>query len=146
MYLPIAVFNYKGNEDSVLQVKSEDYATCNTDSPIAKYSDGHTVFTFKQSGAHYFISGNKDHCNKNEKLVVVVLADRSNRNTNGTANSPLPPPSPAPSPVETASSPPTATLSPSPGSEPPSPSGASSILVNLAGIGAFMASSLVLSL
>ena len=79
----IAVFNYQSGQDSVLYVKSEDYASCNIDSPYAKYSDGHTVYKLNQSGPHFFISGNKDNCNKNEKLTVIVLADR-NKNTNQT--------------------------------------------------------------
>ncbi|KAF7822876.1 Early nodulin-like protein 1 [Senna tora] len=50
------VFNYQSGQDSVLQVKSEDYGNCNTNAPIAKFSDGHTVIKFSQSGSHFFIS------------------------------------------------------------------------------------------
>ncbi|KAE8713671.1 Early nodulin-like protein 3 [Hibiscus syriacus] len=99
------VFSYAPNDDSVLHVTEEAYKNCNLESPIAKYTDGHTVFSLDHSGPYYFISGNKDNCGKNEKLVVVVLADRSNRSSTGNetlAPSPPPvgstePPSPAPS-------------------------------------------------
>ncbi|KAJ8747502.1 hypothetical protein K2173_009239 [Erythroxylum novogranatense] len=89
------LFVYNPDQDSVLQVKKEDYENCTTTSPLTKYTDGHTVFSLDRSGPYYFISGNKDNCLKNEKIVVVVLADRSNHSspTNKQANSP-PPPSP----------------------------------------------------
>ena len=84
------VFIYTPNDDSVLNVTEEDYKNCNVESPISKYTDGRTVFSFSQSGPYYFISGNQEHCKKNEKLVVVVLADRSTNETN-----PLSPPPPS---------------------------------------------------
>lgn len=90
------VFNYPSGQDSVIQVSSQDYASCNTDAYSQKFSDGHTVINLNQSGPHFFISGNKNSCLKNEKLVVIVLADRNNKNTNQT--SPPSPSSPAPSP------------------------------------------------
>ncbi|XP_023525486.1 early nodulin-like protein 3 [Cucurbita pepo subsp. pepo] len=86
------VFNYAADQDSVLQVTQDAYANCSIQAPIKQYSDGHTVFQFDKSGAYYFISGNKAHCLKDEKLVVVVLADRTNSTT-------LPPPPSAPSPA-----------------------------------------------
>ncbi|RDY02931.1 Early nodulin-like protein 3, partial [Mucuna pruriens] len=145
------VFNYQSGQDSVLYVKSEDYASCNTGSPYAKYSDGHTVFKLNQSGPHFFISGNKDNCNKNEKLTVIVLSDRS-KNTNQTSTSSPPSPqssspSPAPTGQEGQSPTPDTNQTPSPVNEPPPPNAAASAFVSLAGsLGAFMASVLVFSL
>ncbi|MBA0816546.1 hypothetical protein Gohar_001197, partial [Gossypium harknessii] len=75
------VFTYTPNDDSVLQVNKDAYKNCSVESPLASYTDGHTVFSLSHSGPYYFISGNKDNCEKNEKLVVVVLADRSNRSS-----------------------------------------------------------------
>nr|KYP55316.1 Early nodulin-like protein 3 [Cajanus cajan] len=147
------VFNYQSGQDSVLYVKSEDYASCNTGSPYAKYSDGHSVIKLNQSGPHFFISGNKDNCLKNEKLTVIVLADRS-KNTNQTTNasppSPQSPSSPSPAPTgqEGQSPPPDTNQTPSPVSEPPPhPNAAASAFVSFAAsVGAFMASVLVFSL
>ncbi|KAE9592967.1 hypothetical protein Lal_00029237 [Lupinus albus] len=141
------VFNYQPGQDSVLYVKSEDYGNCNSDSPYAKFYDGHTVIKLNQSGPHYFISGNKDNCLKNEKVTVIVLADRNNHNpsnTNQTNN--VSPPSPqssyAPPPSGTVESNP----SPAPVYEPPPPNAAASIFINYAAsIGTFMASLLLLS-
>ncbi|GFS29187.1 early nodulin-like protein 14 [Actinidia rufa] len=75
------MFVYPADKDVVLQVTKDDYNNCNTAIPIEKYTDGHTVFQFNQSGPFYFISGVKDHCQKNEKLIVIVLADRTNKSS-----------------------------------------------------------------
>ncbi|XP_058735281.1 early nodulin-like protein 9 [Vicia villosa] len=152
------VFNYQSGKDSVLAVKSEDYASCNTASPYAKYTDGHTVIKLSQSGPHFFISGNKDNCAKNEKITVIVLSDRSNSggssNTNQTSNASPPspqssssPPSPSPSkPDDQTPSPDTnQTPSTSDHGHPPR-NGAASVFVNIAGsVGTLMASVLILS-
>ncbi|KAF6162952.1 hypothetical protein GIB67_021101 [Kingdonia uniflora] len=84
------LFVYNPNKDMVFQVNNEDYNKCNTVNPIATFEDGNTSFKLNQSGAHYFISGVKDNCLKNEKMVVVVLSDRSKNNP--TPSSPTPPP------------------------------------------------------
>ncbi|WJX73515.1 hypothetical protein P8452_57286 [Trifolium repens] len=91
------VFNYQSGQDSIIQVNSQqDYENCNTDAASsAKASDGHTVIKLNKSGPHYFISGNKNNCLKNEKLLVIVLADRTNKNSN--TNQTTTPPSPSPS-------------------------------------------------
>ncbi|TKY48971.1 Early nodulin protein 3 [Spatholobus suberectus] len=99
-------FNYPSGQDSVTQVNSQDYANCNTDAYSQKFSDGHTTIKLNQSGPHFFISGNKNSCLKNEKLVVIVLADRNNRTTNTNQTSTA---SPSRSPSHT-----TESLAPSP--------------------------------
>ncbi|KAJ9182723.1 hypothetical protein P3X46_006683 [Hevea brasiliensis] len=141
------VFVYKPDQDSVLQVTKEDYDNCATTAALATFKDGHTVFTFNRSGPHYFISGNKDNCLKNEKLVVVVLASRSNQSSNAS-----PPPSaetgviPSPAPAGEGS-PPAGTVetSPTPSPAGETPNAASSTFISFTGsIGAFFASSLIL--
>ncbi|KAG2682180.1 hypothetical protein I3843_11G180600 [Carya illinoinensis] len=139
------VFVYPPDQDSVLRVTQENYNNCNTEAPIEKFSDGHTVYNLSQSGSFYFISGNKNNCIKNEKLVVVVLADRSNATG---IESPPPPNSteitPAPAPASGESPPPPPESEPSP--PPPSPSGASSVSIigSISSLGVFIAASLVL--
>lgn len=152
----------------MLYVNKEDYTNCTTEKPLQKFTDGHTVFKFEHSGPYYFISGVKDNCLKNEKLLVVVLADRSNRApppSNGTVAAPPPsnqtaapsPPSPSPSaespaPTSEESPPPPSgsgetnpTPAPSQESTPPHKNGASSILTSfMATLGAFAGSSLLL--
>ncbi|XP_008463438.2 early nodulin-like protein 3 [Cucumis melo] len=135
------VFNYQGGQDSVLLVNEDDYKNCHTESPIKHFSDGHTVIKFEKSGPHYFISGIKDNCLKNEKLVVVVLADRSRQYSS-------PPPAPA-----TGSQPPEASVqmnpTPSPiAEEPPANNNgaASSSIVTFVGLAGMLATSTALLL
>ena len=154
------MFVYPAGNDSVLYVNKDDHDNCNTATPLELHKDGHTTFKLNQSGAHYFISGVKDNCLKNEKLVVVVLAERSKESL--TPASPpsgstdiVPPsgstdivPSPAPA-GEESPSPPEGLVqiapSPPPGGEP-SPSGASSVFISFIGsIGALVGSSLLLA-
>ncbi|XP_059664725.1 early nodulin-like protein 9 [Cornus florida] len=143
------------NNDSVLHVSEEDYTNCNTATYLQKYSDGHTVFQLNHAGHYYFISGVKDNCLKNQKMVVVVMADRSNKSSSSNQTSVASsPPSPAPTGDE---SPPWGTVqivpspapateqTPSPPPPPPPPSGASSVVFFYIGsIGALVGSSLIL--
>ncbi|KAJ9672051.1 hypothetical protein PVL29_025621 [Vitis rotundifolia] len=145
------LFVYPAGNDSVLYVNKDDYNNCNTATPLELHNDGHTAFKFNQSGPHYFISGVEDNCLKNEKLVVVVLAERLNGSL-----SPASPPSgstdivPSPAPAgEESPSPPEGSVqmipSPAPGSEEPSPNGASVFISFIGSIGALVGSSLLLA-
>ncbi|KAL5071516.1 hypothetical protein RYX36_022403 [Vicia faba] len=71
------IFNYEAGKDSVLQVSKEDYVSCNTSHPIKKYNDGKTKVRFDHSGPYYYISGEKGHCEKGEKVIVLVVSQRS---------------------------------------------------------------------
>ncbi|KAK4796997.1 hypothetical protein SAY86_029323 [Trapa natans] len=132
------VFVYQANQDSLLYVSKEAYDSCNTESYISKFVDGHTVFKLNQSGPFHFISGVKDKCLKNEKMVVVVLADRSNK-TSSPATPPPPPPSEEGSPSPPASGSVEINPSPAPTSEtshppPPHSSGPRSALIGFTGV------------
>nr|ACG41471.1 early nodulin-like protein 3 precursor [Zea mays] len=70
-------FTYQPGNDSVLLVDKRSYDACDTGSPTDTFADGSTVFTFTRSGPFYFISGNKDNCDRGEKLIVVVMAERA---------------------------------------------------------------------
>ncbi|KAK8955392.1 Early nodulin-like protein 1 [Platanthera guangdongensis] len=86
------VFKYKN--DSVLLVKKQSYDSCNITEPVKKLKDcggGESEFRFKRAGPFYFISGETGHCKNGQKLVVVVMADRSNQGQ----SSPSPSPGPA---------------------------------------------------
>lgn len=60
----------------MLLVDQNDYDNCNNNSPIQKWDDGGTAFTFNRSGLFFFISGQDDHCQNGQKLVVLVLSLR----------------------------------------------------------------------
>ncbi|CAO2814721.1 unnamed protein product [Amaranthus hypochondriacus] len=95
------IFKFKKGNDSVLLVTKENYNTCNVQNPIESLTEEDSQFKFQRSGLHYFISGNLDHCNKGQKLIIWVLAVRPKKS----------PPAPAPHP----------TLSPPPSASPPAP-------------------------
>ncbi|CAI9773449.1 unnamed protein product [Fraxinus pennsylvanica] len=129
------LFVYPADQDSVLHVTKDDYTNCNTAAPLEKFSDGHTVFKFNQSGPCYFISGVADNSPASEE-----------------SHSPPPsaevPPSPAPAGEESPSPPPSGdenpASAPSQESHPPPPNGATAICSTAIGfIGVFVGSSLL---
>ncbi|KAK7383389.1 hypothetical protein VNO78_29068 [Psophocarpus tetragonolobus] len=92
------VWKYDASKDSVLQVSKEDYGNCSISNPIKEYNDGTTKVKLDRSGPFYFISGAKGHCEKGQKLVVVVITPRRRSSTSSTAPSPSPSPSPSSAP------------------------------------------------
>ncbi|PHT72992.1 hypothetical protein T459_23777 [Capsicum annuum] len=111
------LFKYKQGADSVLEVSKNDYDKCNTANPIKKMEDGNSVFTFDRSGPFYFISGNKDNCDKGQKLQIIVISVRKPPTTTPPAPQT---PTPVAAPPSNGPSSPT-TPSPSGGSTTPPP-------------------------
>ncbi|CAN6173299.1 unnamed protein product [Urochloa humidicola] len=116
------LFVYPKDTDSVLLVDPAAYNACNVSSYTQKFDDGNTVVTLDRSGPFFFISGNEANCRANEKLIVVVLADRT---PPGALPPTTAPPSPSPVPPSPSSStPPAAAPALSPSATPPSGGGA----------------------
>ncbi|QCD99220.1 Cupredoxin [Vigna unguiculata] len=86
------VWKYDGGKDSVLQVSREEYVNCSTSNPIKVHSDGTTKVKLDRPGPFYFISGAQGHCEKGQKLVVVVLTPRGR--SSGIVSSSAPAPAP----------------------------------------------------
>lgn len=59
----------------MLEVTQENYETCTTSKLIKKHEDGTTKVELNRSGPFYFISGSKKHCDKGQKLLVVVMSE-----------------------------------------------------------------------
>ncbi|KAL2337013.1 hypothetical protein Fmac_011459 [Flemingia macrophylla] len=93
------VWKYESGKDSVLEVTREAYANCNISNPIKEYSDGKTKVKLDHPGPFYFISGAKGHCEKGQKVIVVVM---SPRHTISPAPSPAPFEGPAVAPTSSA--------------------------------------------
>ncbi|KAI3423751.1 Phytocyanin domain-containing protein [Psidium guajava] len=70
------VFKYDKDADTVLEVTEGDYASCNTAKPLKQYKDGNTKLKLERSGPYYFISGAEGHCQKGQKLEVVVMSEK----------------------------------------------------------------------
>ncbi|MCL7048103.1 hypothetical protein MKW94_006567 [Papaver nudicaule] len=61
-----------------LSVASDKRELLEPTKPIAEYKDGNnTKVVLDKSGPYYFISGAKGHCEKGQKLIVVVVAPKS---------------------------------------------------------------------
>lgn len=107
LFVVCSVWKYDGARDSVLQVTRDGYLSCNTTNPVEEYNGGNNTVKLERSGAHYFISGAKGHCEKGEKLIVVVLSQRHRKYT-GISPAPSPAkieaPAVAPSPTSGAES------------------------------------------
>ncbi|CAL4966874.1 unnamed protein product [Urochloa decumbens] len=114
------LFVYPKETDSVLLVEPAAYNSCNASSYLKKFDDGNTVFTLDRSGPFFFISGNEANCRANEKLIVVVLADRTPPGAPPTMSPPSPSPMP---PSPSSATPPAAAPALSPSSPPPSGGG-----------------------
>ncbi|OIW09298.1 hypothetical protein TanjilG_01269 [Lupinus angustifolius] len=84
------VWKYEGGKDSVLRVGREDYANCSTSNPIKEYNDGNTKVKLDHPGPFYFISGAKGHCEKGQKLIVMVITPRGTNTGISIAPSPAP--------------------------------------------------------
>ncbi|GAA0173660.1 hypothetical protein LIER_27230 [Lithospermum erythrorhizon] len=84
------VWKYDGSKDSVVQVNKKDYVNCNVTSPIAVHNDGNTVVELDHSGPYYFISGAQGHCEKGQKIIVVVLSEKHSRRFMGVSPAPTP--------------------------------------------------------
>ncbi|KAK6934245.1 Phytocyanin domain [Dillenia turbinata] len=125
----VLFFKYKNGTDSVLVVNKDDYDKCNTQNPIMKLEGGDSVFTLDRSGPFYFISGNKEYCDKGQKLIVVVLSTAHFKPQPPSVSPKPSPSSPAPTPVShsPATSP---VLAPTPSGSPakaPTPSSVSPV-------------------
>ncbi|XP_054820768.1 early nodulin-55-2-like [Prosopis cineraria] len=99
------LWKYDHKTESVLEVKEEDYKSCNVANPISKYNDGETKVELKRGGSFYFISGADGHCQQGLRLDLVVRSDQ-----HGGHGSPSPSPSPAAAPSPS----PTPTPAPAP--------------------------------
>ncbi|KAF8048522.1 hypothetical protein N665_2485s0005 [Sinapis alba] len=136
------MFVYQPNQDSVFQVTRDAYDSCNTDAPTAKFADGKTSFALTHSGPYYFISGNKDNCNKKEKLVVIVMADRNGKTSSPPSQAQAPSGEASPSPPITSNLEPPATTPTSQDTPNKAASSSSSFVAAL--LGAALASTLFL--
>ncbi|XP_061367551.1 early nodulin-like protein 7 [Gastrolobium bilobum] len=66
------VFEYQN--DSVLVVEKWDYFHCDSSDPIIAFDNGNSTLTLERSGFFYFVSGDDDHCQNGQKLIVEVMS------------------------------------------------------------------------
>ncbi|XP_054823420.1 mavicyanin-like [Prosopis cineraria] len=66
------LFLYPPSQDSVIQVTAESYKSCDLKDPILHMNDGNSLFNITSNGEFYFTSGVAGHCQKKQKLRIVV--------------------------------------------------------------------------
>ncbi|KAJ1376043.1 Tetratricopeptide-like helical domain superfamily [Sesbania bispinosa] len=66
------LFLYPPSQDSVIQVTEESYKSCNLKDPILYMNNGNSLFNITSEGDFYFTSGEAGHCQKNQKLHILV--------------------------------------------------------------------------
>ena len=66
------VFLYPPSQDSVLQVTGQSYNSCDLKDPILSMTNGNSLFNITSEGEFFFISGQKGHCEKRQKLQILV--------------------------------------------------------------------------
>ncbi|ONK66814.1 uncharacterized protein A4U43_C06F12250 [Asparagus officinalis] len=64
------VFDY--HNDSVAKVSKRGYYHCNETSKTPTLKDGSTVIVLDKLGFYYFVSGDVEHCEKGQRLMVEV--------------------------------------------------------------------------
>ncbi|XP_062217813.1 early nodulin-like protein 6 [Phragmites australis] len=85
------VLNFKYANDSVLLVSHDDYKQCNTESPLSRFTDGDTKFTFDRYGLFYFVSGIPGHCEAGQRMIARVMAPSALSGAPTTAPPAMPP-------------------------------------------------------
>ncbi|XP_010040578.2 blue copper protein [Eucalyptus grandis] len=98
------VFNFTTGMDDVAKVTKAAYDSCNSTSPISRWTNGPATITLNQSGEHFFISTFDRRCSLGEKLAINVSA----------ASGPAPAPTTTPTPPAASAPAPTTTPTRSP--------------------------------
>ncbi|KAL9253133.1 Early nodulin-like protein [Drosera capensis] len=65
-------FSYR--KDSVMEVREEEYKKCNATQPLYFSNTGNTLIELNRSGSFYFISGSSGHCQRGQRMIIVVLS------------------------------------------------------------------------
>ncbi|XP_062074643.1 early nodulin-like protein 8 [Humulus lupulus] len=76
------LFLYPPSQDSVIQVSKQSYNSCSLKDPILYMDNGNSLFNITSEGEYFFTSGKPGHCEKKQKLYILV------GNGTGTAFSP----------------------------------------------------------
>ncbi|KAF4351086.1 hypothetical protein F8388_013191 [Cannabis sativa] len=66
------LFLYPPSQDSVIQVSKQSYNSCNLKDPILYMDNGNSLFNITSEGEYFFTSGKPGHCEKKQKLYILV--------------------------------------------------------------------------
>ncbi|KAK9086739.1 hypothetical protein Syun_029133 [Stephania yunnanensis] len=86
------VFEYNAHSHNVMQVNPSDFKSCNsTAPPLAVYTSGNDVVTFKMAGNYYFICGAPGHCEAGQKVEIKVVPSSPSSSMSGASRPALSP-------------------------------------------------------
>ncbi|KAK9086725.1 hypothetical protein Syun_029119 [Stephania yunnanensis] len=96
------VFEYHAHSHNVMQVNPSDFKSCNsTAPPLAVYTSGNDVVTFKMAGNYYFICGAPGHCEAGQKVEIKVVPSSPSSSMSGASRLALSPSALSPVPPHT---------------------------------------------
>ncbi|XP_010473932.1 PREDICTED: mavicyanin-like [Camelina sativa] len=98
------IFQYNKALHNVMEVSSQDFESCNPNSPLTTYQSQHEPVLLNRTGHFYFICGVPGHCESGQKLDVLVMPaslenitpSPINQPDNGSSSNPKPNLSPTP--------------------------------------------------
>ncbi|KAK9086723.1 hypothetical protein Syun_029117 [Stephania yunnanensis] len=100
--LTILIFEYHAHSHNVMQVNPSDFKLCNsTAPPLAVYTSGNDVVTFKMVGNYYFICGAPGHCEAGQKVEIKVVPSSPSSSMSGASRPALSPSALSPVPPHT---------------------------------------------
>ncbi|ONI13168.1 hypothetical protein PRUPE_4G207200 [Prunus persica] len=66
------IFAYNNQFHNVMQVTTQDFESCNPNSPIAVYSSGSDTITLDRPGNFYFLCGAPGHCRAGQRVEIMA--------------------------------------------------------------------------
>ncbi|XP_010418739.1 PREDICTED: mavicyanin-like [Camelina sativa] len=100
------IFQYNKALHNVMEVSSQDFESCNPNSPLTTYQSQYEPGLLNRTGHFYFICGVPGHCESGQKLDVLVMPASLDKITPSPINQPdnrsssNPEPNPSPTPIE----------------------------------------------
>ncbi|XP_022870795.1 early nodulin-like protein 1 [Olea europaea var. sylvestris] len=82
------VLKYNSKTHSVLEVNEEGYKISNNANLIKSHNDRETTISLEKSCLFFFISGAEEHCQKGQRLEVMVLSEKNGFGHQSTAKEP----------------------------------------------------------
>ncbi|KAL6283898.1 hypothetical protein ACE6H2_014827 [Prunus campanulata] len=66
------IFAYNNQFHSVMQVTTQDFESCNPNSPVAVYTSGSDTITLDRPGNFYFLCGAPGHCQAGQRVEIMA--------------------------------------------------------------------------
>ncbi|XP_034212853.1 mavicyanin-like [Prunus dulcis] len=71
------IFAYNNQFHNVMQVTTQDFESCNPNSPVTVYTSGSEIITFDRPGNFYFLCGAPGHCQAGQRVEIMATLPKS---------------------------------------------------------------------